>query len=295
MNRNDNEPKPIGAAPAAITYGGIYINLDRSRERRLSMEQQLALLRVADRYMRLRAIDGRNLLPVGSLNSGIVGCFHSHTTAVGLAAEADMPLHIVEDDVVLSAHVEPFMNHALSRGLFETFDILFLDMWIDPSLRLIELYLNALARAAPLTPLDVARLSVVDLKHTRIGAAASYVVAPAKAGRLHDRMEQELKRGPTMPVDHFFSRLKNRGTINCAVIAPFLTTIDLERGAISHTLTLGPHQHRLFLLLRNAFFVDRDLAGVVLPGLDEYRDTGRFPGLREIRDLLARSGESPLV
>jgi len=283
---------PGATSPAG--YSGIYINLDRSVERRRNVERQLAALGVADVYDRLPTIDGRTLPRVGTLHPGIVGCFHSHAAALALAAEAGMPVHIAEDDIVLTPHVGPFIHYAASRGLFAGLDIAFLDIWVDPKLALIKVYLDAFSNAGPLRPLDLARLSVIDLRQIRIGAMASYVIVPSEARKLHDLLAAELARGPTMPVDHYLSHLTGSGAITAAVVVPFLTGIDLEAGALSQTLTLGERHHRLFLLVRSAFFAERDLAGVVLPGLDRYRATGRYAGLDEISRLLARSaGISP--
>jgi len=92
-----------------------------------------------------------------------------------------------------------------------------------------------------------------------------------------------------MPIDGYLRLLTERGELKTAVVAPFLTTIDIERGAISHTQTLLTAEHRLFLLLRNAFYVERDLTGVVLPGIDAYIASGKYRGLDLIRKRVALS------
>jgi GR25 family glycosyltransferase involved in LPS biosynthesis len=87
--------------PHDAGYRGLYINLDRSQSRRASVERQLAALGLADIYARLSAVDGRTLPPHKRFNPGIVGCFRSQTNALGIAAASALPIHIVEDDVVL--------------------------------------------------------------------------------------------------------------------------------------------------------------------------------------------------
>ena len=76
-----------GKAAPRHGFRGIYINLDRSTDRRRNVERQLARLDLADAYVRLPAVDGRKLKPVGVLNPGIVGCFRSHVEGAG-ACEA---------------------------------------------------------------------------------------------------------------------------------------------------------------------------------------------------------------
>ena len=278
-----------GKAAPRHGFRGIYINLDRSTERRRNVERQLARLDLADTYVRLPAVDGRKLKPVGDLNPGIVGCFRSHVAALALARSARGPIHIAEDDIVLSRHLAPFIRHGIGAGLFEDYDVVFLDLWVHPVPDLIKRYFAAAERALNHQPLDYARFSVIDLKGTRIGAAASYVIAPSKLGKVRDLLQAELARGPTVPVDHHFSQLTDSGALRTAVVAPFVTTIDLKDGATSATGTLPEIEHRLFLLLRQAFYVERNLPGVVIPAMDEYRRRKTYRGLNEIRNLLAAS------
>jgi len=64
-------------------YHGLYINLDRSVERRERMEAQLADLGLAGRYVRFPAIDGASLgSGTGTLKAGERGAFHSHVQAL---------------------------------------------------------------------------------------------------------------------------------------------------------------------------------------------------------------------
>ena len=282
-----------GKAAPRQGFRGVYINLDRSTERRRNVERQLARLDLADAYLRLAAVDGRKLKPVGGLNPGIVGCFRSHVGALELASSARGVIHIAEDDIVLSRHLAPFIRHGISVGLFEDYDVVFLDLWVHPVPDLIKRYFAATETALNHRPLDYARFSVIDLKGTRIGAAASYVIAPSKLEKVHDLLKAELARGPTVPVDHHFSQLTDSGALRTAVMAPFLTTIDLKDGATSATGTLPEIEHRLFLLLRQAFYVERDLLGVVIPAMDEYRRRKVYKGLNEIRNLLAATAGIP--
>lgn len=280
---------------AASRHGfrGVYINLDRSADRRRHVERQLARLDLADAYVRLAAVDGRKLKPVGSLNSGIVGCFRSHVEALALARSARCAVHITEDDIVLSRHLAPFIRHSLGAGLLEEYDVIFLDLWVHPVPELIKRYFTAVEMALNHEPFDYTRFSIIDLKGTRIGAAASYLIAPSKLEKVHDLLQAELVRGPTVPVDHHYSQLTDSGALRTAVVAPFLTTIDLKDGAISATGTLPEIEHRLFLLLRQAFYVERDLRGVIIPAIDEYRRRKTYKGLNEIRNLLASSAGIP--
>ena len=273
-------------------FRGVYINLDRSLARRRNMERQLARLGLAEAYLRLPAVDGQKLKPVGKLNAGIVGCFRSHLAALELARGARASVHIVEDDVIFSKDTAPFIRHALAEGTFVDYDLVFLDMWIDPVVELVERFIAAAGALSSAPPLDYSRFSLVDLKGIRIGAAASYVLSPSKLEKVIGLLTDELARGPTVPVDHFYHLMTERGALRTAVVVPFLTSIDLAEGAVSQTQTLPAHDHRLFLLLRSAFYVERDMPGVVIPGMDAYRGEGRR-GLSDIRNRLAATAGIP--
>lgn len=276
-------------------FRGIYINLDRNTLRRRNIERQLARLGLTDAYVRLPAVDGRRLKTANPIGPGALGCFRSHVAALELAAEAKSLVHIAEDDIVLTPHLSPFMRHVAATGAFGIYDIVFLDMWVDPVPEQVDRYLDAATSAFAAPDLGNDRFTLVDLKDLRIGAAASYLVAPDKREKVHALLTREMANGPALPVDSTYHRLMEAGAIRAAVVVPFVTGIDLAEGARSDIGTLPEREHRLYLLLRAAFAADRDLAGVVLPGMDEYLKAGGYRNLDVIRNRLAESAGLPVA
>jgi len=270
----------------SVSYHGIYINLERSTARRRNLERQLRRLGLADRYTRLNAVDGRTLAGVPPDRAGVVGCFVSQVKAIDQAKRTGGLVHIIEDDVILTDHVAPFIQWASAQGLFDRFDIVFLDMWVDPLIPVIEKYRNDAGEGLA-DPADFAKYSVVDLKGMRIGAAASYVVPPKSIDNVLFHLKAELTRGPRMAFDACLGTLVEKGALKAAVIVPFLTGIDLDEGAVSMIQKLDEQEHRLFLLLRSAFFVGRDLDGVILLKMAEIGAKKAYPRLDEIREILA--------
>jgi GR25 family glycosyltransferase involved in LPS biosynthesis len=251
-------------------FRGLYINLDRSERRRQRFRTQLARLGLAERYARFPAVDGRNLKPPGQpagLHPGAVGCFHSHVSAMEHAHTLGGLVHIAEDDIVLSPHVAPFLRMLPSQRIFEHFDILFLDMWVDPGPEPLGAFAAAYERAHPGGELDLGRIEIVDMRPLRLGATASYVVSPAALPRVIAELRRALPF-PQQPVDGYLGALVRKGVLRAALTVPFLTGIDPGDGSRSLIQSSVDEDYMLQVaLLRNFLFVDRDIDGEILPGL----------------------------
>lgn len=105
-----------------------YINLDRSHDRKQSMEKQFQLFGLD--VTRLSAIDGStlNLTDYKScgLTPGEIGCYLSHIKAWKLLLETDDQFAVIfEDDIKISADFNDFLNNTQWRN--EIFDIIKLD------------------------------------------------------------------------------------------------------------------------------------------------------------------------
>ena len=93
----------------------LYINLDRSKERKVRMEEQFQRFGITN-YKRVPAFDGRKLFSDSALraktvelpkdmkqSSGEIGCSLSHLRAAEMALEIDAPYVLVmEDDIHLT-------------------------------------------------------------------------------------------------------------------------------------------------------------------------------------------------
>jgi hypothetical protein len=146
----------------------------------------------------------------------------------------------MEDDSILSAKVKPFLNSPGATALLERYDLLLLDMWIDPSLGAVNRYREGLDHPGPM-----------DMKGVRVACTSSYVVSPRSAGRL-----LKLLQFSPPPIDARYSELVQSGT--AAVMLPFLTGVDIGLGSESHIQAAPEGAMRNLIMLRTAFFVDRE-------------------------------------
>jgi GR25 family glycosyltransferase involved in LPS biosynthesis len=195
------------------------------------MEAELARFGLSEKYSRLRGVP--NVI-------GTLGCYHSHMKALDLARRQEGFFHVLEDDAILSAGVGPFLESEELARLLEKYDLVYLDMWVDPKEAAVRRYYDALKHPGPM-----------DLKGTRIGCVSSYVVSPRSARKL-----LRLLRNEKPPTDVIISRLVQAGSVTAAVMVPFLTGIDINFGSHSAIQKMPVEDQRRYVMLRTRFFVD---------------------------------------
>jgi GR25 family glycosyltransferase involved in LPS biosynthesis len=236
-------------------FGGIFINLDRSLDRRLGVERELARARLAERYRRLSAVDGATVAPLPPLLASEVGCNLSHRRALTLAAEQSVPTHIIEDDVALSVRLRPTVEAAIQTGLLDRYDIVFLDVdflcWTTPDIW--QRYRQAQSGGT----------TIVDLTGAAFFGMNSYLVSPASARKLADVCARAMERFPR-PIDILVRDETRAGRIKSVALFPFVTTLRLDHADRSLIGSTQRGQCRALDLatnvMRYSFFVDADPA-----------------------------------
>jgi GR25 family glycosyltransferase involved in LPS biosynthesis len=246
-------------------YRGIYINLDRSPDRRAEIGRQLQNCGIAAQYSRFSAIDGSSLKrpPGVTITPGEAGAFHSHAHAIRDAASRGLPLHVLEDDALLSAEMPNVIAGAIAAGLLDRFDVLFTDTLVAADLGMLKALLHACERIAGVKQLRWSDLQLFDISRQNFACLTSYVVSPKALQRLSTMLDAELQNGPTLPVDLFLRQCAHAGKLSVGLLAPFVTSFRLEdmiKSTIGagHTGTIS--SVKVMAVLRYLFFVERDLA-----------------------------------
>ena len=248
-----------------IPYRGLYINLDRSGVRRERMETQLAAFGLRERYARFAAIDGSALGASASrIKSGELGAFHSHMRALESEASYGLPVHILEDDALLSEHLKPVIEDAVAARLFDRFDILFTDTFIPPHVGMLKALKDVFDKVAGSgrPNLRLGDLQVLDLARENFSCLTSYVVAPNAIAKITALARAELANGPAKPIDLFLRECVHAGRLRAGLVFPFVSSFDLAEVAASTigagTAASGPSV-MVLAVLRYLFFVKRDL------------------------------------
>lgn len=219
---------------------GLYINLDRAEGRRARLNAELTLFELGDRYRRIRGVAD---------DEPYRGCWKSHAKAIAQAGRIGGIVHIIEDDVLLSARVKPFLESPQLTEMLTCFDIVFLSMWVDPFPRSRHLYAKIAAMA------DGGH-AYVDLRLARIGSMDSYVVAPRSVAKVAQLLTDRLDRRPPIALDAYLDQLVKAGTLTAATLVPFLTCIDLVTGVHSTIQLIDREAQARYVKLRTSFFVE---------------------------------------
>jgi hypothetical protein len=218
-------------------FHGLYINLDSRPDRFARILREFKTFGVADRYRRIPAV--ADPLPA-------FGCFRSHLNALELAEQIGGIVHIVEDDSILSAELGPFLSSPEIARLLEIYDMLHLDMWVDPTEASYSVYKRGLETG-------IVELGTVE--GARLGATSSYVVAPRSIAKLKRLWRRHLEAKKDA-LDTVCGRLAKAGEIRAAVVVPFLTGVDPETGSSSDIQRHLSRQHQWKLIrYRSQFFV----------------------------------------
>ena len=246
----------------AFDYRGIFINLDRSTERRTHIEGQLETLKLRDRYSRFPAIDAQRL-PDGprAIRREEEACFRSHYEALTLARQFGCPVHIIEDDIVFAQLFEAIVS--IASGLFNQYDIVFTDTFVgtDPTLlrQLKDTFDHCVAQAP-----SARTFLVVDVKSWYRALMTSYFVMPNAIETVHYAFARGIAAGPAKPIDIFVREEAQAGRLRLGCIFPFITTPYHLDGSMPTTIpNREPNtavSRAVIAILSYSFFIDRDLS-----------------------------------
>jgi GR25 family glycosyltransferase involved in LPS biosynthesis len=200
-------------------YRAVYINLDRSKERRSRMAHALRALPAdipVSRFPAVEVATGR-----GALKAAELGCCLSNLAVLEAAGE-DRHLLVFEDDVVFSPDVATGLqaaSHYLDSG---TVDLLFLGQTVQfddiaQHRRMIAAWSEA-ERSGSFLALRADR-------NYRWGSFA-YAVAKQSARRIGTMLRNALDAEEPEPLDLFYRRQITTGKIRAAVLVPYIAGVD---------------------------------------------------------------------
>jgi len=247
-------------------YSGLYINLDRSPDRKTAFEKQLSELGLQSRYTRFPAVDGLQIDTSRTrLRPGEVGLFLSHCRAVESARNRGTCVHVLEDDALLSEHVVPVLNDAVAADIFQQYDLVFTDMMIHCHIAFLKSVKSEFDQIAPLPrPLRLNQLRLIDLSQVFYAGSQSYIVGARSIDKVVAVYREEIAKGPTMPVDIFLQQQVLSGRLRAACLFPFITSFRLEdvmTSTIGHgTAASAQPTEMVMAVLRYLLFVNADLA-----------------------------------
>ena len=215
-----------------MQFDGYFINLDRSQDRRESMEAQLARFGYQDRIVRFPAVDGLEHGPFDNAgNNGIWACRQSHERAI-LNAPADTATVVLEDDVELSSLFPAIVNDrvlAAHIGNNPELDLMILDccpVYDRAPTLLLEAEKRMKRRADPRLHDDdrywFDNVTLCNAKETYEFCSAAYIVTPK--GKRTLRTLFSLMQDKAIAVDMLFRHWFRFDGLSGQLVVPFVAT-----------------------------------------------------------------------
>jgi GR25 family glycosyltransferase involved in LPS biosynthesis len=271
-------------------YRGVYINLDRSQDRRAAVEAQLSSLKVLDRYTRIPALSGADLESKSSiLKPGQLGCFRSHYKALSEMRGAQSCIHVLEDDSVLSEFLPAVIEAEEQKGTFDKFDIVFTETFVGYNAYTLSQFKELTDPLVSCGPKPA--FTVADISSAFMAGTTSYLVGPRRLDRVLSSYRRGLDAGPGLPIDLFIKQEASQGNLRIGCVFPFITTIRLEWDSVINTSE--PDAEILSRLasavLRYSFFVNRDFDNYAKASLDLLKAATPGPSRDRHQEVLAQA------
>jgi hypothetical protein len=247
----------------AMTYAGFYINLDRRTERRAEIEAELGRVGLRDAYQRFSAVDGNGLhVSNPHLKDGEMGCFASHSMLLKENLGRDQHLHLIEDDVILSASAAGAIDGVVNKVLFGDYDIIYTDVLIpvlNDAYKAYKKFYDATVKRDAAGRIVKAVFSVINLKGLLFGSTSSYLVNKNSIAKVQGLYEREINSEPRQSIDLFIRKMSNDGVLKVGCLFPFVTSVRLDH-IVETDIVRDYHGVSALAthIARYAFFIDAD-------------------------------------
>lgn len=259
-----------------MKYTGFYINLDRSPERQEEIEKELARNGLGGLYSRFAASDGNtlNFPNTHPILENELGCFTSHYRLLMENRDSPRPLHVIEDDILLSPAVETMLDELISNGELAKYDIIYTDVNIPVTSNYCVTYKEIYNQNVKLDKngrIESTRFSIIDMKDMELASTCSMLINPRSIANLAELFEYELRRGARMPVDFLIRHLCNHSALKVGCLFPFVTSIKPEN-YLQTTIHSRPDVKtiRANHMLRHSFFIGADLNKLLAEAIEFY-------------------------
>jgi GR25 family glycosyltransferase involved in LPS biosynthesis len=228
---------------------GYFINLDRSEDRRISMNERLAAVGLENVIKRFPAIDGWVDGPFDNRGeNGVWACRRSHEQAI-LQSDENAATVVLEDDAELSHYLPHVINEGAIAGIIHNYpelDMFFLDC--SPFFDQIPLLLRAadenMKRRSGIDAgqnrHEVTGVAFPDARSVYAYCATGYVVLPQGKRTLRRLFNSGVDS--RYPVDIMYRDWISQGELKANLTVPFLATADYMSDSTIHYRSLDQNQ-----------------------------------------------------
>lgn len=249
---------------------GFYINLDRSVERRLSMEHGLARSGLDQAVVRFAAREGDAREKGISVSE--LGCFLSHQEIVQSIAD-DRPTLILEDDLYFPAQFERYFDIVLGKCLDFEWDILFLNKMISfTDLRSVYQMINKKRYAGDIYSDSFSGFSIEECKGLYVSGAGAYLIRPGSSAKVAEIIEQSASLGYPQPLDIVYLQAIRADKLKAKFAFPYILGID-SRHETTISNRAGSANSSMFSDILNLFVAGGDTDRLKLRAFDAWNET----------------------
>jgi GR25 family glycosyltransferase involved in LPS biosynthesis len=244
---------------------GVYINLDRTPDRRREIETELVKLRSLADYRRFSAIDGRETqFRPEIVMRGALGCYMSHLQVLREYAGSDDWLHVIEDDALVSRYAETAIRYVVTDPAYERFDLVFTNARIiaypGHMVTLADMFDRSVETDAAGNVTSLKIINAISLSDYQFFYTTSYLVNPRSITKVADAIEPSIMHKPLKQVDGVYSDLSRSGVLSIGCLLPFVT---IPRPDVSTTIQVSSLPWEAPLdVMDGALYVDRDVASL---------------------------------
>ncbi|RYE58504.1 MAG: glycosyltransferase family 25 protein, partial [Rhizobiaceae bacterium] len=229
---------------------GFYINLDRSVERRMSMEQGLAragLDQSVERFSAREGDDRKKRISVSEL-----GCLLSHQEIIQSITD-DAPTLVLEDDLYFPPHFGRYLDIVLSKCLAFEWDILFLNKMISfAHLRSAYEMIKKKRDVGDIYADSFSEFSIEECKGLYISGSGAYLIRPGSAPKISEIIRESASLNYPKPVDIVYLDAIRSDRLKAKFVFPYILGTDWRHG-ITISSRAGGEDSPMFNDILNLF------------------------------------------
>ncbi len=241
----------------------IYINLDKSTERKTGMERKLSQFFKPADFKRFPAIQGDQRDAKISKNE--LGCFLSHLEVIK-SSSPNHPTLILEDDVIFCKNFNSYLKNIL-KGLSKIspeWDILFLAQMtfigqVYKTVRLLKIKKT----------IPKGTFRIFNAKSNYAASTSAYIINPLSKEKILNFLKKNEDNAYDLPIDLFLKKAIDENCLNSKFVFPYLTGLERLDTTIQNTTDKQINSSRLSEDQLNLFFVDSNPSDLMKKYLED--------------------------
>lgn len=267
-------------------YQGYYINLARNEKRRAALVEHLTELGAADRYQRLEAVNGREVLDQypTELDPGNLGLWLTHLQMLETVGNSDRHVHLIEDDTIFAKTAVPYFDLMLAHADAELsdWDLIFTDIHVPTS----DMALFRQMAGAMQQWRETGGYALLDMETIPFSGTSSFFINGKSLGKYAELIGGQWSQA--LPIDLFLRSLVVEGKLKSHLAVPFLTSVS--RDSLESDIRGNLDKSRaVSTIYRRSFFQDSDPRALDLELQELIKDVEVTPlGAIYLRSVLFR-------